>query len=473
MALQQSFYQGASHRPQTTAHLAQTMSLLGLNSQELTQEIEAALAKNPALELVEGRHCPNCGRALRPQGACVACAARERSEINGEEPLVFINPPEDNYRASGSSGQELPDDIPNADTEDLPSFVLRQIAADLDAGDHEIAAHLLTSLNEDGLLTTKLEDVARFHHVPVTTVEAVLDLIKHADPIGVGARTPTEALLVQLEALQDQAPDAELCARTIEEGMAFLSKRHYGELAQLLGIKKAEAEAIADFITSNLTPYPARAHWGSMRTATAEAPATYQRPDIIIRPLEGAEAGRLVVEVMWPLRGLLRVNPLFQDALKEAPEDKAEQWKIDMEQAQLLIKCLAQRNHTIVRLMQILAVIQRDYIQQGNAHIKPLTRSSLADELGVHESTISRAVSGKSVQLPSGKIVPLSQFFDRSLHIRTALKKIIKDENRPLSDTKLATLLAKEGYKIARRTVAKYRNMEGILPAHLRKATAN
>jgi RNA polymerase sigma-54 factor len=119
--------------------------------------------------------------------------------------------------------------------------------------------------------------------------------------------------------------------------------------------------------------------------------------------------------------------------------------------------------------MQIITILQREYILNGDAHMKPITRAKLAIELGVHESTISRAVAGKSVQLPSGKIVLLSQFFDRSLHVRTALKTLIAQETKPLSDTKIAKLLAKEGHEIARRTVAKYRNMEGILPAHMRK----
>ncbi len=108
------------------------------------------------------------------------------------------------------------------------------------------------------------------------------------------------------------------------------------------------------------------------------------------------------------------------------------------------------------------------FIEYGEASIKPITRAQLAKELDVHESTISRAVSNKAIQMPNGRIIPFAKFFDRSLHIRTALQELITSEKDPLSDTDLAGLLAKQGYMVARRTVAKYRAMEGILPAHLR-----
>lgn len=458
--------QGASQRPQTTAHLAQTMSLLGLNLQELNQKIESSLAANPALELLEGRHCPTCGKLLRPGARCGTCVHIEK---RGEEPVVYIAPPEDGFGRSARSSEEIPEDFNAAEPENLAGYVLRQIAGELDAKEQEIAAHILTSLDEDGILAIPLSEVARFHHVTINEVETVASMISHADPVGVGAASTTDALLVQLEVLGDLVPNFDLCARAVREGRGALSKKQYAELGHILGVSKVKAQQIAEFITANLNPFPARAHWGSLRTPNADAPATYQRPDIIVRQQEDK---RLVIEVTWPLRGILRVNPLFQQALREAPEDKAEQWKVDLEQANLLIKCLAQRNQTIVRLMQVLAVIQRQFILSGDAHLRPFTRATIADELGVHESTVSRAVAGKSVELPTGKIVPLAQFFDRSLHIRTALKKIVKDEPKPLSDTKLATMLAKQGYQVARRTVAKYRTMEGILPAHLRRAQA-
>jgi RNA polymerase sigma-54 factor len=119
--------------------------------------------------------------------------------------------------------------------------------------------------------------------------------------------------------------------------------------------------------------------------------------------------------------------------------------------------------------MQKLAKEQREFILKGDRYMKPMTRASIADELNVHESTISRAVSSKSVQLPTGKIIPISQFFDRSLHIRTIIKEMIENEDKPLSDAKITKMLKEKGFDIARRTVAKYRSMEGILPAHLRK----
>jgi RNA polymerase sigma-54 factor len=136
------------------------------------------------------------------------------------------------------------------------------------------------------------------------------------------------------------------------------------------------------------------------------------------------------------------------------------------------VKCIQQRNHTMVRMLQLLTVVQRNFILHGDEQLLPLTRAALAETLSLHESTISRAVADKAVLLPNGHITPLSKFFDRSLHIRSVLKQIIEKESKPLSDAALAKLLSQQGHSVARRTVAKYRSMEGILPAHLRRQTA-
>jgi len=239
----------------------------------------------------------------------------------------------------------------------------------------------------------------------------------------------------------------------------------------MIGISTAQARNVVRFIADNLNPFPARAFWGDPNQSPAasdEDRNVYHIPDIIISRLSDDEDTALVVEIAMPYCGTLRVNPLFREAIQQAPEEKADLWQTDLEQATLLVKCIQQRNHTIVRLMQRLVVIQRQFILKGESHLHPLTRAEMADELLVHESTMSRAVSDKAVQLPNLRIIPLAMFFDRSLHVRSALKSIIGQETIPLSDSQLAQLLSGQGYPVARRTVAKYRSMEGILPAHLR-----
>jgi RNA polymerase sigma-54 factor len=190
---------------------------------------------------------------------------------------------------------------------------------------------------------------------------------------------------------------------------------------------------------------------------------------MIIRLVEDNPEGPLVVEIISPYAGTLRINKLFREALAQAPTDKREQWQSDIDNAALLIKCIQQRNNTLVRLMHRLVVLQRNFILDGEINLIPVTRAQLALELDVHESTVSRAVSGKSVQLPNKRIIPLSMMFDRSLPVRTILKEIISREIKPLSDQQLTEKLHEHGYNVARRTVAKYRAMEGILPARLRK----
>ncbi len=459
--------QTPSMRPMTTAHLAQTMTLMGLAAQELRQRIETDVASNPALEVIEHRRCPGCGRTLPDSGGCPICS--RPASHGSDEAIIFVSPREDFYSGRPSGGlDEMPQDERSAEHENIPKYVMHQIAPELLPEHRPLVAHILTSLDDDGLLRIPLIEFSRYHHLPVSEVREVLRLIQHADPVGVGSTSPQEALLVQLEVLAETRPVPALAVQAIEHGMDLLSRRQYGELARLLGISTSRAKEIAVFISDNLYPYPARAHWGSLNGIAQEDNHVFTSPDVIISLLDNSPASPLVVEVISPLAGRLRINPLFRQALTQAPEDRLEQWQGDYDRAVLLIKCLQQRDHTMVRLMQQLAKHQRHFILCGDAYLEPMTRASLAKSLEVHESTISRAVANKAVQLPNGHMISLSRFFDRSLHIRTALRKIIAQETRPLTDTTIVKLLQEQGFSVARRTVAKYRAIEGILPAHLR-----
>ena len=357
----------------------------------------------------------------------------------------------------------------SAVVEDLATYVFRQIAPDVPPEDRKMAAHLLTNLDEDGLLSVPLAEVAMYFHVPLGRVENLQRLIQRADPIGVGSLTPKEALLVQLDVLRETRDVPEYASQVILEGMELLSRRQFHEIAKRLNISTDKVKVVAKFISENLNPFPGRSFWGDFRQPSAPQTQIYYRPDILISRINDTNSCQLMVEILFPIWGTLRVNPLYRQAIQQTEADQKDAMKEDLERASLFVKCLQQRNNTMQRLMQKIGLLQRNFILHGDKYLRPITRATLAKELGVHELTISRAVANKAVQLPNGKIVPLADFFDRSLSARIVLKEIITSESHPLSDSELVHLLAKEGYEVARRTVAKYRAMEGILPASLRR----
>lgn len=459
-----------AQRPLTTAHLAQTMTLLALTADELRQQIDSELAGNPALELIEERRCPTCHRILTEPGKCPVCSVPNNPAT--DEPVVFLSPRDEFIPRRDYVDTEIEDEPFAPATEELPTYVLRQIAPDLKPEERGLAAFLLTHLDEDGLLTTSLMEVARYTHFPLSVVEKVQHTIQMADPIGVGSINTKEALLVQLQALRETGEVPDLAENLIRDGLNNLSHHQYAELAHRYDVPVKKVIAAAKFIGENLNPFPARSHWGDTRQPGAQTTQVYHQPDILISYLNDDAQKPLVVEIVMPTSGTLQVNPLFKQAIKQADEDSKPELKRDLEKASLFVKCLQQRNHTMERLLTRVVSLQRDYIIKGEKYLKPVTRAQLSRELEVHESTISRAVANKSVQMPNRRIVPLASFFDRSLNVRSVLKEIIEKEPKPYSDSDLVGLLGEKGYDVARRTVAKYRSIEGILPAHLRKVTA-
>ena len=456
--------QDQSLRPLTTAHLAQTMSLLTLPNQELRDRILAELAANPALELVEERVCPTCKRRLANPGPCPACSR----PANDDGPIVFLSARDSARPARSSDLDEAPLDREPAAPESLGEYVLAQLAADLRPEDRRLAAYILASLDDDGFIQDPPAFIARATHSTLEQVDRVLKMIARADPPGLATPGPREALMAQLDVLGSDDPRLALARRILNEAFAELGRREFERIADRLQARAEAVRQAAEYIRDNLNPYPGRAFWGSGRHPVSADPNVYHNPDIQISLNPNGGPASLIVEVFAAVSGWLRVNPLFRQAMAQAGEGRSEDWSGDLDRASLFVKCLQQRNNTVRRLMEILVAGQAEFILRGDRFLQPLTRARVAAEIGVHESTVSRAVAHKSIALPDGRIIPLSKFFDRSLSVRDRIKEIVTQEARPLTDDEIVEILEREGVQVARRTIAKYRAMEGILPARLR-----
>jgi RNA polymerase sigma-54 factor len=458
--------QEQSIKPLTTAHLAQTMSLLVLSNQELQDRVDAELSTNPALELLDERVCPTCHRTLSAGGICPICSLGD--EFSGE-PIVFLSPRESAYPSRRSPLEDAPYDNELVAPENLALSVLQQLAADLQPEDRPLAAYILSSLDDDGFIQDHPALIAKTNRVPVRQVRRLLNLISQTDPPGLATEGPREALLAQLELFDHRLPTVSIAHRIIEEAFKELAKKDYEIISQRLKVPVHKIRQAVNFIHDSLNPYPARAYWGSGLQPQAPDPNVYHTPDIRISLNPSDPDGALLVEIFTPMAGWLRVNPLFRKAMAQSNSKQSEAWQQHLERAILFVKCLQQRNNTMQRLMEILVAEQEAFILKGDRYLKPMTRAELAEKIGVHESTMSRAVAHKSVELPDGRIIPLSRFFDRSLSVRDVIKEIVRNEEEPLTDDQITQILHEEGIEVARRTVAKYRSIEGILPARLRK----
>lgn len=454
--LSHTITQGTSQqqRQLPAAHLTKTMHLLEKTCSDLETEVQNELADNPALEIVDELRCPDC-KSIIPNFPCQVCMAR----LNGDGPIVYMSPrPNAPYRPSGD---EVPSTDLLAQPDSLPEHILRQIAPALTKDERPTAAYILAQLDEQGFFLEHPAETAVYMRVRLATVERVLNLIHQADPVGVATNGVKECLLTQIDSLDDDGKCDPLAKSLVQHYWDDLAKRDYNVIARKCRVSSTQIETAADFIHDNLAPYPAQA-WGNQSQV-------YQHPDVQISRNASEPNGPLVVEVFMAVRGWLRVDPGIRDHLKqvESSEEKAD-WTQCVERANLFVKCMRQRNNGMRRVVREVVSRQPDFILGGNADLVPMTRAELAKVLDLHESTISRAVANKTVGLPNGRIIPMARFFDRSLAVRETVRLIIDKETDPLTDDQVAIALRDYGYKVARRTVAKYRSMLHILPANLR-----
>ncbi len=379
-----------------------------------------------------------------------------------------------------------PDSDPSADEEwsdpilrivaptSLSDYLMWQLRPMLEPGEEPWATFLVESLDERGFLACSLEEASAALGVGVDALERVLAKIHDLDPPGVGARGAQECLLIQMRHLERQGKPVPPLARRLVEGCwEALSRGALRQVQRSTQATLAEIREALNFLQESLTPYPALAHWEVSPRGRAQVGPVgdYIRPDVV---LSEREDGSIEIELPGARSYELRINPLFAElasdrrAHKQMSESEYACVRECVDRARLFIRGMEQRWMTLRLIMLALVREQEAFIRHGPRHLKPLTRAQLAESLGLHESIVSRAVANKYVQLPNSRIVPMSIFFDDSLPVKEVIQEIIAQEEEPLSDREIAEELARRGYQVARRTVAKYRDALGILPAALR-----
>jgi RNA polymerase sigma-54 factor len=461
--------------------LMQANHILSLSQTELEAAINEAIDENPALELEDCVVCPVCGRRTggEPCATCRATPAEAPTVPRSDEALPRT---ETEYRAPGTADPDFDPMTLIASAMDVREQVLESAMASLgEAEARAIAFVLVDAIDDRGFLSLDIEEIATETGASPETVEKVLQTIQEIAPPGVAARSLQESLLLQVDYLRAEGvgvPD--VVKRVIEDHLEELGSKRIARIARALGVDPAEVEAAQSFIRDQLTPHPLQSHQST--TWTAPSSGGHVVPDVVVT-LEGDQ---LWIEVPNAIYDRLHTEAFYRaiakpdaaaksvpDAIDPASMDQAtvSHAKAQVARAQQFIWAVRQRKQTLLRVAEYVCAYQEAYIRGDARGLRPLTRSEVANALGVHESTCSRAVAGKFIMLPSRKVIPMSDLFAASLSIKHVIQQIISDEcatGGTLSDAQISDRLLDHGIRIARRTVAKYRSQMHILPSTIR-----
>jgi RNA polymerase sigma-54 factor len=475
--------------PEQTMRVSPTLimvnQLLALSSIELQQMVHAELEENPALESVEtttciscgagttGLYCPVCMQLVAPNAMTEKGAANDTdSDDNAGNGSIDRDYEFENYRPKQTQGALFDEDEYDplavvASEDDMAGQLLVDLSVTLPQQDYYIAEFLVGSLDEQGFLSCSAKWAAHELGVPVGRVGAVLETLQRTGSAGVGARDLRECLLIQLREMK-AAKTPELVPHVeeiIDKYLTELGEHKYTVIAQRLGIGYEAVEAVRDFIKRHLQPRPMQEQPGG-RSWRLPTQTRFVMPDVIIQMRDG----RLEAEVVETYRFSLRVNSLYQKLSAEhgLSENERDHIRRYVNRSKLFISNINQRRETIKRITECLMGIQEAYILQGVRFLKPLTRAQLAQYLGIHESTVSRATADKYVMLPNKHVIPFRDFFSASLSAKDVIREIITTESRPVTDKEIVCRLTEQGIRVARRTVTKYRNQLGILPSTFR-----
>ncbi len=511
-----------------TPQLQQAIRLLQLSTLDLQQEIQEALDSNPLLEVNEDDSNPNTGDDTSPDNTNNSETSTDVTENNNDSDSDFqeesfsedtqstsaedlSTEPSEEFSSDDSwenqaSNDQIPDDLPvdtswddiyqpqqpatsmstpeNDDfdydsrhtvTESLQDHLEWQLnLTPMSNRDRVVAEAIIDAVEPSGLLSSSVDDIflglqPHLEELENDEVVAVLHRIQQFDPAGVAAESLQDCLLIQLRQQHNQHDNFNGACQLVKNHLELLGSRDYRTLMRRMRLKEPDLKAIIDLIQS-LNPRPG----DQIQTTHAE----YVVPDVFVRKLED----RWAVELNPDIAPRLRINNDYASLIKRADNSADNTFLRDnLQEARWFLKSLQSRNETLLKVASCIVEHQRDFLERGEEGMKPLILADVAQVVEMHESTISRVTTQKFMHTPQG-IFELKYFFSShvsttsggeasSTAIRARIKKLIADEDakKPLSDSKITKLLEEEGIKVARRTIAKYREALNIPPSNERK----
>jgi len=520
--LRQENIQGQAQVQKLAPHLIQANSLLQCSTMELQQAIEQEQQENPALELLsDGPDQGEGGCRLCPGsrvGACAHCpfshdshplsesgregqghdddagpslaeglaALAARGEETAEDERRAARA-ETEFGAGGEGGEFDPLLLARTQTSLAEQLLMHLRATSRTPEDILVAEYLVDCLNERGWLQVDVDEACAVLRLPCRLITQGIERLQACDPPGVGARDLRECLLLQMRHLREErdggAFDSVALALLSHHWPAFVQRR-FVQIARKMDLPPQRIEAAADFITKKLKPNPAagfRMPWDHHQNGQSRA----VRPDVLIK--RGVTG--FTVEVLGFDNTGLQVNPYYRglyDAIRasrhggEPARDGAQRLSPDhqrhviayVERANMFLKNLQQRRRTIQKITLALIECQQGFLETGQrAFLRPLTRTHLAKMVSMHESTISRALLYKFVQLPSQDVVSFDIFFENAVTLKGVIATLVSEETPglPLSDQAIVDALRERGFTVARRTVVKYREEMRICASYLRR----
>ncbi|EFB2828908.1 RNA polymerase factor sigma-54 [Escherichia coli] len=459
-----------------TPQLQQAIRLLQLSTLELQQELQQALESNPLLEQIDTHD--EIDTHETPDSETLDTAdALEQKEMPEELPLDASW--DTIYTAgtpSGTSGDYIDDELPvyqGETTQTLQDYLMWQVElTPFSDTDRAIATSIVDAVDDTGYLTVPLEDILESmgdEEIDIDEVEAVLKRIQRFDPVGVAAKDLRDCLLIQLSQFDKTTPWLEEARLIISDHLDLLANHDFRTLMRVTRLKEDVLKEAVNLIQS-LDPRPGQ----SIQTGEPE----YVIPDVLVRK----HNDHWTVELNSDSIPRLQINQHYASMCNNTRNDGDSQFiRSNLQDAKWLIKSLESRNDTLLRVSRCIVEQQQAFFEQGEEYMKPMVLADIAQAVEMHESTISRVTTQKYLHSPRG-IFELKYFFSSHVNtegggeasstaIRALVKKLIAAENpaKPLSDSKLTSLLSEQGIMVARRTVAKYRESLSIPPSNQRK----